>query len=78
MDAIQRLRTKAQPNNKPASNKQQTVSTQQQDGKQVIVIAPTEPDTVCAVLRSGRVYGAWAYPAYPRNHSARRDISPRA
>ena len=55
MDAIQRLRTKAQANNKLASNKQQTVSTQQQDGKQVIVIAPTQSGhDLRAVLRSGR------------------------
>src|SRR6516165_1483679 len=46
MDAIQRLRTKAQANNKLTSNQQQTVSTQQQDGRQVIVIAPTQPDTI--------------------------------
>jgi len=43
VDAIQRLRTKAQANNKLVSNQQQTVSTQQQDGKQVIVITPTQP-----------------------------------
>jgi len=42
MDAIQRLRTKAQANNKLTSNQQQTVSTQQQDGRQVIVIAPAQ------------------------------------
>src|SRR5271170_481997 len=38
MDAIQRLRIQAQANNKLASNQQQTVSTQQQDGRQVIII----------------------------------------
>ena len=43
MDAIQRLRQKAQGNNKLTSNQQQTVTTQQQDGKQVIFIAPTNP-----------------------------------
>jgi hypothetical protein len=41
MDAIQRLRQKAQANDKLSSNQQQTVTTEQQDGKQVIVIAPT-------------------------------------
>ena len=46
MDAIQRLRTKAQANNKLISNEQQTVSTQQQNGKQVIVVAPAQPDTL--------------------------------
>ena len=46
MDAIQRLRTKAQANAKLVSNKQQTVSTQQEDGKQVIIIAPAQPGTI--------------------------------
>ncbi len=66
MDAIQRLRTKAQANNKLASNKQQTVSTQQQSGKQVIVIAPTQPDTIYVPYYDPSVvYGPWPYPAYP-------------
>ena len=66
MDAIQRLRTKAQANNKLASNKQQTVSTQQQGGKQVIVIAPAQPDTIYVPYYDPAVvYGPWPYPAYP-------------
>jgi hypothetical protein len=66
MDAIQRLRTKAQANNKLISNEQQTVSTQQQDGKQVIVIAPTQPDTIYVPYYDPAVvYGPWPYPAYP-------------
>jgi Protein of unknown function (DUF3300) len=66
MDAIQRLRTKAQANNKLASNKQQTVSTQQQSGKQVIVIAPTDPNVVyLPYYDPSVVYGPWPYPAYP-------------
>src|ERR1700744_3307910 len=43
MDAIQRLRDKARTNNKLSSNKQQTVSVKQQEGKQVILIEPTDP-----------------------------------
>jgi hypothetical protein len=66
MDAIQRLRMKAQANDKLASNQQQTVSTQQQDGKQVIVIAPTQPDTIYVPYYDPAVvYGPWPYPAYP-------------
>jgi hypothetical protein len=66
MDAIQRLRTKAQANNKLASNKQQTVTTQQQDGRQVIAIQPTDPDTVYVPYYDPSVvYGAWPYPDYP-------------
>ena len=66
MDAIQRLRTKAQANNKLASNQQQTVSTQQQSGRQVIVIAPAQPDTIYVPYYDPSVvYGPWPYPAYP-------------
>ena len=66
MDAIQRLRTKAQANNKLVSNKQQTVSMQQQGGKQVIIIAPTQPGTIYVPYYDPTVvYGPWPYPAYP-------------
>ncbi|MGB6963142.1 MAG: DUF3300 domain-containing protein, partial [Xanthobacteraceae bacterium] len=66
MDAIQRLRAKAQANNKLVSNQQQTVSTQSQDGRQVIVIAPTQPDTLYVPYYDPSVvYGQWPYPSYP-------------
>jgi hypothetical protein len=66
MDAIQRLRAKAQSQNKLQTTKQQTVSTQQQNGKQVIAIAPTDPNTVYVPYYNPTVvYGAWSYPAYP-------------
>lgn len=65
MDAVQRLRAKAQANNKLTSSPQQTVSTQQQDGRQIIVIAPTEPDEIYVPYYDpGVVYGAWPYPDY--------------
>jgi Protein of unknown function (DUF3300) len=66
MDAVQRLRLKAQANNKLDSNKQQTVTTQPQGDKQAIVIAPTQPDTLYVPYYDpGVVYGAWDYPTYP-------------
>jgi hypothetical protein len=66
MDSIQRLRTKAQANNKLASNQQQTVTTEQQGGQQVIAIAPTDPDTLYVPYYDPSVvYGAWPYPDYP-------------
>ena len=66
MDAVQRLRTKAQANNKLASTKEQKVSVTQQDNKQVIVIEPTVPDTVYVPYYDPAVvYGGWPYPAYP-------------
>lgn len=66
MDAIQRLRLKAQQNNKLTSTKEQKVSIQQQEGKQVIVIEPTDPNTVYVpYYEPAIVYGEWPYPDYP-------------
>src|SRR5262245_24048919 len=66
MDAIQRLRGKAQDNGKLATNKQQTVSTAEQGGKQVIVIEPTSPETVYVPYYEPQVvYGTWPYPDDP-------------
>ena len=66
MDAIQRLRAKAQAENKLQTTKQQTVSTQQQNGKQVIVITPTDPNTIYVpYYNPSVVYGAWPNAAYP-------------
>jgi Protein of unknown function (DUF3300) len=66
MDAIQRLRTKAQQNNKLVSNQQQTVTTQSQGGSQVISIAPTDPNYIYVPYYDPAVvYGSWPYPDYP-------------
>jgi hypothetical protein len=66
MDAIQRLRDKARANNKLSSNKQQTVSVKQQEGKQVIVIQQADPNAVYVPYYDPAVvYGAWPYAAYP-------------
>jgi Protein of unknown function (DUF3300)/Chaperone of endosialidase len=66
MDAIQRLRAKAQANNKLTSNKQQTVTVNEVQGKQVIAIGPTDPETVYVPYYDPTVvYGAWPYPDYP-------------
>jgi hypothetical protein len=66
MDSIQRLRQKAQANNKLPSNKQQTVSTQQEGSRQVIAIAPTDPDTIFVPYYDPSVvYGPWPYTDYP-------------
>src|SRR6201999_4296625 len=46
MDAVQRLRAKAQANKKLQSTSQQKVSVQTESSKQVIVIEPTQPDTI--------------------------------
>jgi hypothetical protein len=66
MDAIQRLRVKAQANNKLQSTSQQTVTTQSTGGRQYIYIAPTDPDELYVPYYDPSVvYGAWDYPDYP-------------
>jgi hypothetical protein len=66
MDAIQRLRKRAQANNKLASNKQQTVTTEEQAGQPVIDIQPAEPDMLYVPYYDPSVvYGAWPDPDYP-------------
>lgn len=66
MDAIQRLRQKAQANDKLKTNKQQKVSTTSQGGQSYIVIEPVQPNTVYVPYYDpGVVYGSWPYPAYP-------------
>jgi hypothetical protein len=66
MDAIQRLRAKAQARNKLVTNKQQKVSVQRQEDKEVIVIEQAQPDTVYVPYYDpATVYGEWPYAAYP-------------
>ena len=68
MDAVQRLRTKAQAQGALVSTKQQIVKTQPSSsgGSQVIVIQPAQPDVVYVPSYNPTVvYGAWPYPAYP-------------
>src|SRR5262245_39985451 len=66
MDAVQRLRAKAQAQNKLQNTKEQKVSVKSEQNKQVIVIEPTDPNTIYVPYYDpGVVYGAWPYPAYP-------------
>jgi Protein of unknown function (DUF3300) len=66
MDAVQRLRSKAQANKKLETTKQQKVSTRSENNKQVIVIEPSEPNTVYVPYYDPAVvYGEWPYAAYP-------------
>ncbi len=66
MDAVQRLRQRAQAQDKLKTTKQQKVSTSQQSGKDYIVIEPVVPDTLYVPYYDPAVvYGAWPYPAYP-------------
>lgn len=66
MNAIQRLRSKAQAQGTLANTQQQTVNTVTQEGTQVIVIQSASPEIVYVPQYSPTVvYGAWPYPAYP-------------
>jgi Protein of unknown function (DUF3300) len=66
MDAVQRLRVKAQANKTLTSTKEQNVSVQQVEGRQIIAIEPTDPNTVYVPYYDpGVVYGDWPYPEYP-------------
>ena len=65
MDAIQRLRTKAYDNKKLVTTKQQKVSVQTQENKQVVVIQSASPDTIYVPYYDpATVYGTWPYAAY--------------
>src|SRR5215470_16573513 len=66
MDAVQRLRSKAQANNKLTSTKEQKVVVRQEQNKQIIAIEPATPDTIYVpYYNPSVVYGAWPSPAYP-------------
>jgi hypothetical protein len=62
MDAIQRLRQRAEAANSLASTPQQTVSTEDQE----IIIEPANPEIVYVpAYNPWCVYGVWPYPDYP-------------
>ena len=68
MDAIQRLRQKAQANGKLETTKQQKVTVTQQQGASapIIEIEPASPDVAYVPhYDPGVVYGDWPYPDYP-------------
>jgi hypothetical protein len=66
MDSVQRLRAKADANDKLKTTKQQKVTKKSEGGKQYIAIEPTDPQTVYVPYYDPAVvYGAWPNPAYP-------------
>src|SRR5262249_35556021 len=66
MDAIQRLRTKAQANNKLQTTKEQKVTVSTVQNRQYIAIEPTAPEMMYVPYYApGVVYGDWPYPDYP-------------
>ena len=65
MNAVQRMRTKAEGAGTLKTSEQQTVETQQVDGKSVVVIQPSNPEVVYVPSYNPTVvYGQPAYP-YP-------------
>ncbi len=66
LDAIQRLRAKAQAEGNLKTTKEQKVTTEQQANTTVIKIEPADPQIVYVPTYNPTVvYGAWPYPAYP-------------
>jgi len=66
MDAVQRMRVRAQQNGRLSSNSQETVTTQTQDGQSAVVIEPTNPQTVYVpVYNPDYVWGPPVYGYYP-------------
>jgi hypothetical protein len=66
LDAVQRLRGKADQAGNLKSGKEQTVTKAQEGGQTVIKIEPTDPQTVYVpTYNPSVVYGPWPYPAYP-------------
>jgi hypothetical protein len=66
MDAVQRLRARAQANNKLTTTPQQRVTVRQEQNRQFIAIEPATPDQIYVPYYDPAVvYGAWPYPDYP-------------
>jgi hypothetical protein len=66
MDAIQRLRSRAEARNSLASTKEQVVSVNQVNDKKYISIEPADPNTVYVPYYDpNTVYGSWPSAEYP-------------
>lgn len=69
MDAIQRLRLRAQDNGKLTTTPEQTVTVEQQNNRRTVVIQQTSDDTVYVPAYDPAVaYGAWPYADYPPDY----------
>ena len=67
LDAVQRLRSKAQAQGNLKTTKEQTVIVEQPEPQTTVIrIEPTNPEVVYVPTYNPTVvYGAWPYPAYP-------------
>jgi len=62
MNAVQRMRSRAQSNGHLASTPQQTVTTENQDGQNAVVIQPADPQVI--YVPTYDPYYVWGPPAY--------------
>jgi Protein of unknown function (DUF3300)/Chaperone of endosialidase len=66
MEAIQRLRLRAEENGKLTTTPEQKVTVEQQDNRKTVVIEQASDDTVYVpAYDPSVVYGAWPYAEYP-------------
>lgn len=65
LDAVQKLRARAQAAGNLKSGKEVTVSSEVESGTTVIKIVPANPQVVYVPVYQPTVYGVWPYPAYP-------------
>jgi hypothetical protein len=66
MDAVQRLRARAQANDKLKTTKEQTVTSRQVNDRSVVVIEQADPAVVYVPQYNPAVaYGSWPYAEYP-------------
>ena len=74
MNAVQRMRGRAEANGRLASTPQQKVTVQNQDGQQVVVIEPAYPDVIYVPVYDPfyvwgpPIYGYYPALYYPRHH----------
>ncbi|HLH29803.1 MAG TPA: DUF3300 domain-containing protein, partial [Terriglobia bacterium] len=75
MDAVQRMRSKAQQSAQLTSNTQQTVTTTVDSGRTVITIAPAQPEIIYVpVYDPVWVWGPYVWWPYPRWHYPLRPV----
>jgi len=66
LDAVQRLRQRAEQSGNLKSTEQQKVVVQQEAQQTIIMIEPANPQVIYVPAYNPTiVYGAWGYPAYP-------------
>jgi hypothetical protein len=75
MDAVQRMRSRAQQGSMLASTPQQTVTTTFESGRPVVVIAPAQPEVIYVPMYDPVwIWGPYVYYPYPRWHYPPRPV----